>query len=237
MLKNFFPRRKPRFPFLLLAFLSLFLLGEVSRQTAPILTRQTYTQSRVREDSDNLDQTQKTRSAATAALMNLPLSFEPAGGTHQFLVRGAGYDLLLTPSQATIASNDGTGAKFLRLKLAGANIRAPAVALDPLPGRRNYLLGNDPAKWRTDVPTYARVRYDKVYPGISLAYYGRQSQLEYHFEIAPGADPHAIRLALSRDLRPHIAANGDLILSFAGGEVREAAPIIYQEIAGSRQSV
>jgi len=169
--------------------------------------------------------------------MNLPLSFEPAGGTHQFLVRGAGYDLLLTPSQATIASNDGTGANFLRLKLAGANIRAPAVALDPLPGRRNYLLGNDPAKWRTDVPTYARVRYDKVYPGISLAYYGRQSQLEYDFEIAPGADPHAIKFSFDRELKARVDRNGNLVLQFSGHELREAAPVIYQDIAGARQPV
>src|SRR5713226_7165161 len=237
MLKNFFPRRKPRFPFLLLALLSLCLLGEVSRQTAPVVTRQTCTQSRAREDSDCLDQTQKRRSAATAALMNLPLSFEPAGGTDQFLVRGAGYDLLLTPSQATIASNDGTGANFLRLKLAGANIRAPAVALDPLPGRRNYLLGNDPAKWRTDVPTYGRVRYDKVYPGISLAYYGRQSQLEYDFEIAPGADPHAIKFSFDRELKARVDRNGNLVLQFSGHELREAAPVIYQDIAGARQPV
>src|SRR5712692_7196938 len=237
MPKNFFPRRKPRFAFLLIAFLSLFLLGEASRQTAPVVTRQTHAQNRGREDSDHRDQTEKARSAATAALMNLPLSFEPACVADQFLVRGAGYRLLLTSSQATIALNDRASARPLRLKLGGANVSARAVTLDPAPGKRNYLLGNDPAKWRTDVPTYARVRYDQIYPGISLAYYGRNDRLEYDFEIAPGADPHAIRLALSRDLRPHIAANGDLILSFVGGEVREAAPIIYQDIAGSRQSV
>src|SRR5712692_1564374 len=194
MPKNFFPRLKARFAFLLLAFLSLFLLGEVSRQTAPVVTRQTPAQNRAREDSDCRDQAQKTRAAATASLMNLPLSFEPEDDANQFLVRGAGHQLWLTSSQVTIAVNGRARAKHLGLKLGGANVGARAVALDPLPGKRNYLLGNDPAKWRTDVPTYARVRYDDIYPGISIAYYGRNDRLEYDFEIAPGADPHAIKI-------------------------------------------
>src|SRR5260370_1138643 len=128
-------------------------------------------------------------------------------------------------------------ARLLRMKLAGANPQAKAAPLDPLPAKRNYLLGNDSSKWRTDVPTYARVRYDEVYPGISLAYYGRQNLLEYDFEIAPGADPHAIKFAFNRVLKPRIEANGDLVLRFAGGELRQPAPVVYQEIKGAQQPV
>src|SRR5260370_31329093 len=128
-------------------------------------------------------------------------------------------------------------ARLLRMKLAGANPEAKAAALDPMPGKRNYLLGNDSSKWRIDVPTYARVRYDEVYPGISLAYYGRQDRLEYDFEIAPGADPHAIKFAVNQVLKHRIEANGDLVLRFAGGELRQPAPVVYQEIKGARQPV
>ena len=222
MPKNFFPRRKPRFAFLLLAFLSLFLLGEASRQIAPVVTRPTYAKNPASDGSDRRDHDKKERSAAKAALLNLPLSFEPGSNANQFFVRGSGYRLMLTASQATIALDNHAREKTLSMKLEGANIGAKSEALNPLPGKRNYLIGNDPAQWRTNVPTYAGVRYDEVYPGISVLYYGRQDRLEYDFKIAPGADPKAIRLAFNRELKPRIAANGDLVLQFAGGELTRA---------------
>ncbi len=82
------------------------------------------------------------------------------------------------------------------MKLAGANRAAKASGIEELRGKSNYFLGNDPKKWRTNVPNYAKVRYEEVYPGIDLVYYGNQGQLEYDFVVAPGADPGAIRLAV-----------------------------------------
>jgi len=86
---------------------------------------------------------------------------------------------------------------FLDLKLLGTNPAAKVTAVNELPGKSNYLIGNDPNKWRTNVPTYGRVRYESVYPGVDLVYYGKQGgQLEYDFVVAPGADPGAITLAI-----------------------------------------
>jgi uncharacterized repeat protein (TIGR01451 family) len=235
MPKNFSPRRKPRLVFLLVAFLSLFLLGEAPRQITPVVTRPTYAKNPASDGSDRRDK--KERSAARSALIDLPLSFEPGSNANQFFVRGSGYRLMLTPSQATIAVDNHTRERILSMKLEGAHVSATSEALNPLPGKRNYLIGNDPAKWRTSVPTYAGVRYDEVYPGISVLYYGRQDRLEYDFKIAPGADPKAIRFAFNRELKPRIAANGDLVLKFAGGELREPNPTIYQETAGGRRPV
>ncbi|MBZ5513496.1 MAG: choice-of-anchor D domain-containing protein [Acidobacteriia bacterium] len=144
----------------------------------------------------------------------------------------------------------------LRLRLAGANPAAKVVGLDELPGTSNYFLGNDPRKWRTNVPNYGKVKYEGVYPGIDLVYYGNQRQLEYDFVVAPGADPRAIRLAIeawdrkskletrksklgppdpspeSRVASPErvrIDPNGDLVIAADGGEVRFRKPVIYQE--------
>ena len=81
-----------------------------------------------------------------------------------------------------------------------------------LPGYQNYLRGNDPHKWQTNVPTFRKVVYEEIYPGINLTYYGNRRDLEYDFELAPGADPHVIRLAFdSHDGRPFLQ-NGDLLL-------------------------
>jgi hypothetical protein len=153
---------------------------------------------------------------------------------------------------------------FLSLKLLRANPTAKVTGTDELPGKSNYLIGNDPNKWRTNVPTYGRVRYENVYPGVDLVYYGKQDgQLEYDFVVAPGADPGALTLAIdnggqvnsalrtadsteskiqnrkskiSSPLR--IASNGDLIVPLPGGELRFHKPVVYQteSTVNSRQS-
>src|SRR5208337_4309354 len=86
---------------------------------------------------------------------------------------------------------------FLCLKLLRANPAAKVIGVNELPGKSNYLTGNDPKKWRTNVPTYGRVQYENIYPGVDLVYYGKKGgQLEYDFVVAPGADPGAIALAI-----------------------------------------
>ena len=136
----------------------------------------------------------------------------------------------------------------LRLKLLGANPEAKASGLEELPGKSNYFLGNDPKKWRTNVPNYARVKYENVYPGVDLVYYGNQRQLEYDFVVAPGADPKAITLEIETgnpkleigkskiesgqaqipNPKSKIDANGDLVITTDDGEVRFHKPVVYQ---------
>ncbi|MDX6404180.1 MAG: hypothetical protein QOH70_1635 [Blastocatellia bacterium] len=192
----------------------------------------------------------------------LPLSFERNVGQldsrAQFSARGAGYNLFLTATGAVLELRKSISRRIgrtrsesprdfhrdqekpptlLGLKLQGANANASAKGVDELPGRRNYFIGNDPARWRTDVPTFRAVRYEEIYPGISLTYYGNQQQLEYDFAIAPGADPQAIRLTFEAGVRPRISDGGDLVLRTAGGEVRQRKPVFYQEINGQRRLV
>jgi hypothetical protein len=84
----------------------------------------------------------------------------------------------------------------LRMKLVSANPNALVVGVDPLAAKSNYFIGKDPAQWHTDVPNYAKVKYENVYQGVDLVFYGNQRQLEYDFVLAPGADPNVIRLAI-----------------------------------------
>jgi uncharacterized repeat protein (TIGR01451 family) len=135
----------------------------------------------------------------------------------------------------------------LQMQLLGANSGAETIGEDRLPGKNNYFIGNDPKKWRTNIPTYAKVRMENVYPGVDLVYYGNQGQLEYDFVLQPGADPHAIKLAFnsfpsdrtpsdssaaSEQLPVRIDANGDLVVPVHGGEVRFHKPVIYQSGPG-----
>jgi hypothetical protein len=123
------------------------------------------------------------------------------------------------------------------MKLVGANAAPQLSGLDELPGKSNYFVGNDPQRWRTDVPRYAKAQYREVYPGIDLVYYGNQRQLEYDFIVAPGADPRRIELAFTGVERMRIDANGNLALRTAGGEVTQHAPALYQEVDGARRAI
>ena len=194
----------------------------------------------------------------------LPLSFEENLGQTarevRYVSRGAGYELFLTPNDAVLALLSSTPNDLLahnhlstlralreahstgritpvRLHLVGANSESRITGSDPLQGKVNYFIGNDPKKWRTDVPTYARVRYAEVYPGVDLVFYGNQRQLEYDFVVAPGADPKSIRFNLQGAQKLHMDSKGDLILSIPNGEVTLQKPRVYQVVNGERREI
>ena len=184
----------------------------------------------------------------------------------KFVARGPGYTLFLTANEAVLALRQGQlstnpehqrhpplsfepplsknqestlpGA-VVRMRLEGAtrNTQPTLEGLERFPGTSNYFLGNDPMKWRTNIPHYQRVQYKSVYPGIDLVYYGNPQQLEYDFLLAPGADPNDIRLAFEGVEGMKVADNGDLILRVAGGELVQKAPRIYQDVDGEQSEV
>jgi hypothetical protein len=185
---------------------------------------------------------------SVASYGELPLSFEINRGQTdpqvRFLTRGRGYALFLTGDGAVL-SLDKKGREqtlttdVVRMRLMGANAHAEVVGLQELPGKANYFIGRDPQKWRTNVATFAKVKYKNVYPGVDLVYYGNRAQLEYDFVVAPGADPNVIALIVDAsvpyrreqaDIRPvlQIAANGDLVFAADSGEIRFHKPLVYQ---------
>ena len=138
--------------------------------------------------------------------------------------------------QAKPGAQDGASA-VVRIKLIDANSSPEIAGVEELPGKVNYFVGNDQRKWRTNVRTYRKVWYKDVYPGIDLVYYGNQGQLEYDFVVAPGADPSVISLAFENTENMRLGEQGDLVVSVAGGEVRQHKPLVYQEVDGVRQEI
>jgi hypothetical protein len=127
--------------------------------------------------------------------------------------------------------------QVMRMRLVGGNAQGRVVGLDELPGRSNYFIGNDPKKWRTNVPSYARVKYEGVYPGVDLVYYGNQRQLEYDFVVAPGADPNQIKLSFAgADGMRVDAASGDLVMKVGNDEVRFHKPAVSQPVVAAVSS-
>jgi hypothetical protein len=205
------------------------------------------------------DDTTSTHAKIAANYVKIPLSFEANQGQAdpgvQFLSRNSGYSLFLTPGEAVLTlqrqnpsanrpSSDSAAANLpaphpidtLRMKLFGASTTAPATGLDPQPGIINYFLGNDPKKWNTGIPTFGKVNYADIYPGIDLVFYGNQRQLEYDFIVGPGSDPARIAWSIE-GAKPQLDKNGDLELNAPGGPVRFFAPVAYQVIEGKRQLV
>jgi len=119
------------------------------------------------------------------------------GQLHETSEGGRSASLVTPQSSLPFPAPSPPSLSFLCLKLLRANPAAKVSGVNELPGKSNYLTGNDPKKWRTNVPTYGRVRYENIYPGVDLVYYGKQGgQLEYDFVVTPGADPGAIALAM-----------------------------------------
>src|SRR5579864_2255011 len=177
---------------------------------------------------------------AQAVFGRLPISFEPNQGQSdarvKFLAHGMGYALYLTSGDAVLAlpgiRQNANGPSVVRMRLAGANEKAEIAGASPLPGHSNYFIGNDPARWHRNIPRFGRVRYRDVYPGVDLDFYGKQGRLEYDFDVHPGADLRQIELDFSGTQGMTVAANGDLVLSLDGREVRFQAPHVYQSSSG-----
>jgi hypothetical protein len=139
------------------------------------------------------------------------------------------------PANTVQSGSDETAT--LHMKLVGGNPNPKITGLDELPGKVNYFRGKDPKQWRTNIPSYAKVKYEKVYPGIDLIYYGNQRQLEYDFIVAPGADPKAVRLAFAGADQLTIDKRGDLVLKSGDDDVRLHKPRVYQDINGKQREI
>ena len=219
-----------------------------------------------REQSSNvLEGTARVRAQATYS--RLPLAFEPNQGQAptevEFLSRSQDAIVILTSTDAIIrrpnseigsvaASQISSDRKSirqiprfsdLRMHLVGSNPAPKAFGESPLSSKSNYLNGGDPRNWVTNLPNFLRVRFQEVYPGIALTYYGSRQQLEYDFEIRPGARPDRIEMDFAEiakdNQQPTIGLDesGNLLLRTALGEVRQAKPVAYQTVSGSRREV
>jgi hypothetical protein len=171
----------------------------------------------------------------------VPLSFEAnrgqAGDSANYLARGSGYLLRLEATTASFQLRNRTDSAELRMRVLGGDPSAQAEELNELEGKVNYFVGSDPTQWRQNIPTYGRVRYRDVYPGIDLVYYGNQRQLEYDFNVAPGEDAGAIKLRFEGADKVSVDANGDLLVALGETILRQPKPIVYQEVDGERLPV
>jgi beta-propeller repeat-containing protein len=199
----------------------------------------------------------------SSRMAHIPLSFEEARGAaagagREFISRGPSYALALgrdgavlthrakiqagsngdfVSSMASFGRSTQNVSSEVRLTWLDANPNARAEGADRQSGTSNYILGNNPKKWRTNVPHFGKVRFSSLYRGIDLVYHGNQDRVEMDYVVAPKAAPGEIRIGIGGPSLVAINPQGDLSISSAGDEVLLRAPVAYQEIEGKRQIV
>jgi hypothetical protein len=198
--------------------------------------------------------TPASRGRVQASYAALPLSFEANQGQTdsqvKYMARGDGYILFLTANDAVFSLQSRSSQKsksarrahkdsnaVVHMQLVGGDSLAKVSASSQLPGKSNYFLGNDPSKWHADVPHFARVSYQDVYPGVNLAFHGAQRQTEFDFVVAPGANPAPIGFHFTGAQGITTDDSGNLIISSTAGNVQLHKPVAYQEQNGARQLV
>ena len=190
--------------------------------------------------------------AAGSVLSQIPMAFEPNKGQVEpgfsYIARGGRHALLLGSAEGSslvrlIRTVNGVQ-KAIDVRFPGSN---PEARLEPdgeLQGRSSYFLGDRSDEWLADLPNYERIAYREIYPGVDLVFYGRGSQLEYDFIVAPGADPSLIRMEFDGATGVSLDGSGDINLEIPSVDVRTAGdvlqvrrPTVYQGTAESRRLV
>lgn len=126
---------------------------------------------------------------------------------------------------------------MIKAEFVGANRNPRSEGLDLMEYKCNYFMGNEPDKWRTDVPNYESIKYEEVYPGIDLKYYGNGRQMEYDFIVSPGSDYHQIQIRYDGAESLSIGENGELIIKTGWGEIIEQPPKVHQMIEGRKENI
>jgi Beta-propeller repeat/Domain of unknown function DUF11 len=211
--------------------------GKAPKHHTPVLTAQASAPSSPAQSA--VPASAKAHTLAAAA--KLPIAFEPNQGQTDartsYIAHGSGYGLSLAANEAVLALHGSSSSAAVHMQLEGASASPKITAAEPLPGRANYFIGNDSRRWVRNVPTFARVQYSAVYPGIDLVYYGQQGQLEYDFVVGSGADPRQIRMNIAGAQKVSLGADGSLRLKTPVRELRWNKPVVYQEVNGQRHAV
>jgi uncharacterized repeat protein (TIGR01451 family) len=168
-----------------------------------------------------------------------PLGFQMNQGQTsskiKFAIHLPGYHLLLTSSETIIGltpsatTKRNTPLNSLALSLRGSHPNPPVIGLEELPGKINYFKGNTPSNWLTDIPTYGKVKYQNVYPGIDAIYSANQKNFKWDFILQPEANPTLIGITVSDNAQLILEEEGNLLLTMEGIEIRLHKPVVYQE--------
>lgn len=139
--------------------------------------------------------------------------------------------------QSAIRNPQSGKALALRMKIVGANENSAFAGEDLREQRTNYFKGAE-ANWRTNIPNFGTVRYENVYEGVSMVWYGLENNAtRYDFIVSPNADTEQIALSFEGADNLEIDADGNLLIHTAAGIIKQNKPFSYQETDGIKQEI
>lgn len=188
-----------------------------------------------------------------------PLGFQINQGQHhpavKFCVSSPSYHLFLTSSEAlmvlkpsALPARNGPPIKLspsrklaptgqIGITLQGSNPHATITGLEELPGKINYLIGNAPDRWSTDILTYANVKYQNLYPQIDGIYSANPQHFKWDFLVHPGGNPALIALGFTGTDGIKLDEQGNLLLTSGAEEICLHKPVVYQEEGQHRRTI
>ncbi|MFQ5480130.1 MAG: SBBP repeat-containing protein, partial [Thermodesulfobacteriota bacterium] len=179
------------------------------------------------------------------------VKFYERGAGHATFFTGDGVVIALTKSEGKreetakpagpeiIKANKGRKhtTEAVSLSFVGANKKAKISADEKMSGKVNYFVGSDRSKWGSNVPTYGAVTYKDIYKNIDVKFYGNNKNIEHDVIIRPGGDPSLVKFAYKGAQGLKVTKKGGLEVILKNGKIIEQAPVIYQEIKGTRVAV
>jgi hypothetical protein len=193
----------------------------------------------------------------------MPVYFIPNRGQMAnqvaYYVQGKDKSLYFTPEGITIALTKAAASKgtkpelskgsgpdrpkatagerwVVKLDFVGAAKGVKPVGEDETGAVVSYFKGKQKG-WKAGLPTYSKIAYRDLWPGIDLVYHGTVNRLKYEFVVYPGADPSQIRLAYRGADSLSVDKSGRLNVSTPLGGFQDDIPIAYQERAGKQTNV
>ena len=174
----------------------------------------------------------------------VPLYFVPNKGQLDdrvaYYVQGKDKTVYFTSEGITFAlaspAESGPGRWIVKLDFIGSNPDTQPLGLEETGAVVSYFRGQ-PENWRAGIPTYSKIIYPSLWPGIDLVYYGTVNKLKYEFIVHPGADPSKIRLAYRGAKSVLVDENGRLQVTTPVNSFRDDVPAAYQDIKGERVQV
>lgn len=177
-----------------------------------------------------------------------PILFEAnRGQTHPdvaAVARVSGANVFFTPTEIVVAAprsvaatggDPGPATDVVRFRFVGAGPDVHIETRGRATGQSHYLTGPTPKAWHRNVPTFTRLVYKELYPGIDLCVYGNGGRLEYDFVVSPGANPERIGIDVVGGDGTTIDSRGNHVIRTADGRsLRQLKPVSYQRDGAER---
>lgn len=128
--------------------------------------------------------------------------------------------------------------EVVKMSFVGANNSANAVGVGVLPGTFNYILGNNPESWATNVRRFSGMTINSLYNNVQAVFYLDQGKPRYDLIIAAGGDPSVVKMGYEGSGRATVNRNGEAVYQTSVGiNIHQGGLFAYQMVNNVKQQI